>query len=102
MINEKRFVQFLHYPAGYIFHFFFQKLKKIKINDLNEKCNLLEQSLRVIAQENHDLEKIKNLNSPNISMKKNSSSPIVAAAATAAVNTTSTNSDEENFYDLGQ
>ena len=62
----------------------------------------MEQSLRVIAQENHDLEKIKNLNSPNISMKKNSSSPIVAAAAaTAAVNTTSTNSDEENFYDLG-
>ena len=59
----------------------------------------MEQSLRVIAQENHDLEKIKNLNSPNISMKKNSSSPIVAAAA--AVNTTSTNSDEENFYDLG-
>jgi hypothetical protein len=57
----------------------------------------LEQSLRVIAQENHDLEKINNFNLP-LNMNKKNSSP---AAASAAINTISTNSDDENFYDIG-
>ena len=96
-----------------IVHFFFfvillLKLRKIKINDLNEKCNLLEQSLRVIAQENHDLEKIKNFNSlidqfsiqdeqqQEIKQKMlNNNSPVVN------IPSSSTNSDDENFYDIG-
>ena len=64
--------------------------------------------MRVIAQENHDLEKIKNFNSlidqfsiqdeqqQEIKQKMlNNNSPVVN------IPSSSTNSDDENFYDIG-
>jgi hypothetical protein len=68
----------------------------LKISDLNEKCNLLEQSLRVIAQENHDLEQIKKTNMQRKTFHSVTNSPVKNA-------TSANNSDDEDdhFYDIG-
>ena len=79
------------FECFFFFFFLILQFRKLKINDLNEKCNLLEQSLRVIAQENHDLEKITN-NTNSVNM--------LALKTQASVKSSITNSDEE-FYDIG-
>jgi hypothetical protein len=53
------------------------------VQELNEKCKLLEKSLRILAQENHDLE-----HKTNYENRDN--------------NENDSNDDEDEFYEVGK
>ena len=109
--------------VGFLFNFLFNfalnnicfviQLLKSQLAETRLKCELLEQSLRVLAQENHDLE-VKKLHDPNyrsVRASRNASpSPASAKLSTedeigndAGLEVSiSESNDLEEFFDIGK
>ncbi len=92
------------------------KLLKSQLNESRVKCELLEQSLRVLAQENHDMEtkklhhdkhasghasQVQDVDFPDVNNVKRSSADDETEAQWYTGNKESSENESEEFFDIG-